>query len=251
LRSSACEEDGVIFRACRLLVLVSLPVYADDPLVLHYHERPPYNISGGAGLVYGLTASPASAALSRAGIRFRWEFTPLARQFKLIELGRGLDCAVGLFRNPERERAGKFSAPLYRDRGMVGIARAELGLRDGALMADLMRNRRLRLMMKVGLTYGATTAAMVKAHQPNIETVSVESHQMVQMIKADRADWMVATEEEAGYLVAQAGLGPKDVSVLRFSDVTQGEYRHLFCSRAVPDALIERINAALLQVKPK
>ncbi|MCX9154943.1 transporter substrate-binding domain-containing protein [Niveibacterium sp. 24ML] len=234
-------------RGLAALVLCWLAVAgADEPtLVLHYNERPPYNISGGMGIVYGLTATPAAAALNAAGVPFRWELTPLARQFKLIEISAGLDCAVGLFRNPERERLGKFSAPLYRDRGMVGIARAELGLPERVRIEDLMRDRSKRLMLKRGLTYGSRVAELVKALQPAAEWVTIESEQMVRMLKAQRADWMLATEEEASYLIARAGLGPADVTVLRFTDLSQSEPRHLYCSRAVPDAMLERINAAI------
>lgn len=218
---------------------------AEPTLVLHYHERPPYNISGGMGIVYGLTATPAIAALTRAGVPFRWELTPLARQFKLIELGTGLDCAVGLFRNPDRERIGKFSLPLYRDTAMVGIARADSGLSQVASIEDLMRDRSKRLMLKRGLTYGARVAELVKTLQPTTEMVTIESDQMVRMLKAQRADWMLASEEEANYLIAKAGLSPGEVSILRFRDLPQGEERHLFCSRAVPDAMLARINAAI------
>ncbi len=233
------------FFGALLALVLAAPCAAQETLVLLYNERPPYNISGEGGEVSGLVATPLVNALRALGIRYRWENTPLARQFKMIELGKGNECMVGMFRNPERERYGKFSAPIYRDLRMVGIARAELGLRDGIRAADLMDDRSKRLMLKSGLTYGTELARMVRERKPTTEWVTVESVQMVQMLKADRADWMPATEEEAGYLIAQAGLGPRDVTVLHFADLGEGEARYLLCSRLVPDTLIKRINSAL------
>lgn len=224
---------------------LSADVCADDVLTLYFNERPPFNSTDPSGKVSGLTATPAVAALRRAGIPFRWEATPLARQFALIERGDTYACAVGLYRNPQRELVGKLSAPLYRDRGMVAIARAGLGLQDGASFAELLRNRRLRMLYKTGLTYGSSVSRLIQQTPPVVEMVSVETPVMVQMIRAERADWMLAAEEEADYLIAQAGVPPASVTVVHFRDLPGGETRHLFCTRAVPDALLERINAAL------
>ncbi len=231
---------------CACLVAVT-GANAEDALTLYFNERPPFNASAADGSVGGLTATPVVSALRRAGIPFRWELTPLARQFALIERGDSFGCAVGLFRNPQREQIGKFSAPLYRDRGVVAIARAGPGWRDGASFEELLRKRQLRMLYKSGLTYGAAASRLIRQNPPVMETVSVETPVMVQMIRAERADWMLVAEEEAEYLIAQAGVPRASMAVVRFRDLPGGEARHLFCSRTVPDALIERINKALTE----
>jgi len=220
---------------------------AEAALALYFNERPPFNATGANGRVSGLTATPTASALRRAGIPFRWESTPLARQFALIERGDTYGCAVGLYRSPQREQVGKFSAPVYRDRGLVAIARAGIGLRDGASLAALLRDRRLRMLYKSGLTYGATVSRLIQQTPPVMEMVSVETSVMVQMIRAERADWMLVAEEEASYLIALAGVPRASVVVVHFSDVPGGEPRHLYCSRAVPDSLVKRFNAALAE----
>lgn len=231
-----------------LSLLCAAATAADNTLVLLYNERPPYNISALNGEVRGLVATPLTDALRAQGIPHRWENTPLARQFKLIELGVGQACMVGLYRTAARAQYGKFSAPIYRDRRIVGIARAELGLRSGVQARTLMDDPRMRLMLKSGLTYGAELAGLIRAHKPRTETVTVETYQMVQMLRADRADWMLVSEEEAGHLIAQASLGPDEVTVLHFPDLGEGETRHLLCTRQVPDALLRQIDAALPSV---
>lgn len=226
-------------------VVATSGVCAEQRLALYFNERPPFNATAADGSVGGLTATPAVSALRRAGIPFRWELTPLARQFALIERGDGFACAVGLYRNPQRERLGKFSVPLYRDRGMVAITRTGSGWRDGASFRELLRNRNLRMLYKIGLTYGSAVSRLMQQTPPLMEMVSVETPVMVQMIRAERADWMLAAEEEADFLIAQAGVPRASMAVVHFRDLPGGEPRHLYCSRAVPDALMARINRAL------
>lgn len=244
-RAALSYREGLRCAALLLAAWLSGDASADEVLVLHYNERPPYSISQGNGEVIGLVAAPVANALRAAGIRFRWENTPLARQLKILEQGTGYQCMVGLIRTADRDRTSKLTVPVYRDKSMVGIARAGLGLPDSMRIVDLMDDRSKRVMLKLGLTYGATVARLLKEHAPVTELVSAESFEMVRMLNANRADWMPATEEEAGYLIAQAGLGPRDLTIVHFSDVGEGETRHLLCSRAVPDALVQRINAAL------
>lgn len=220
-------------------------VAAQELITLHVNDRPPYTVVAADGSISGLTASLAENVFRAAGVPFRWAQTPLKRQFVVVQRGAGLDCAVGLLRNPDREKSGKYSKPLYHDRAFVGLVRPDLKLAPSVKAADLIANPGLRLLLKDGLTYGQKIASLVASLRPNAQVVVVESPLMLRMIVADRADWMVATEEEAGYLVAVAGLSPKQIDVVRFSDVPEGEYRYLYCSKKVPDAIMDRLNAMI------
>ena len=60
---------------------------------------------------------------------------------------------------------------------------------------------------------------------------------MLQMIQAGRADFMFLAEEEARYLVEQAGFNMSSFQLIRFPDMPLGEKRYIMCSKHVPDEI--------------
>jgi polar amino acid transport system substrate-binding protein len=75
---------------------------------------------------------------------------------------------------------------------------------------------------------------------------SVETPQMLRMLLAGRADWMIVSPEEAQVLRQEAGSAGAGLRVLAFADISAGETRHLYCNRAVPDVWLARIDQALV-----
>ncbi len=215
-------------------------------LTLHYQERPPYSTAAGGGAVAGLVASPAEQALRRAGIAYTWALTPSQRQLALIQQGNGLDCGVGWFRNAERAALGKFSAPLYRDEPFAAIARAGVLEPTRAPAArEVIATASGALLVKDGYSYGSYLDGLIAAATPAPISTPVEPLQMLRMLAAGRAGWMIATPEEATVMLATLGPEAAGLRLLRFSDVPPGQTRHLYCNRAVPDAWLARIDRAL------
>ena len=56
---------------------------------------------------------------------------------------------------------------------------------------------------------------------------------------------MFAAEEEATYLMEQAGVPANALKLVHFADVPPGERRYLLCSKATPDEVIERLNKVI------
>lgn len=231
-------------RAFRLLWLVAGSATATaQPLTLHYQERPPYSqmrVDGGVG---GLVADPAADALARAGIPFTWALTPSQRQLALIQ-GADSDpqCGVGWFRSDERAALGRFSAPLYRDRPLAALMRADLAPPAETSAQALLADRRLRLLVKEGYSYGPRLdrqIAQSASHGPAPQRTSVDPPQMARMLASGRADWMIVAPEEAQSLAAPG------LRLVPLQDEPDGPTRHLYCSRAVPMAWMERIDRAL------
>ncbi len=214
-------------------------------LTVYYNERPPYAVSGAGDQVEGLTATPAARALAAAGVPFRWVKLPSNRQILSIKDNRAPECALGWFRNPEREQFARFSKPLYQDRPTVALSHQGLEP-PGRRLAELLSQPGVTVLVKERFSYGPYVDGLLAQLRPTVTATTVENAQMVQMVARRRADLMFAAEEEASVLIEQAG--PEDarqLKVLHFADMPEGEKRHLMCSRAVPEELMQRLNAAI------
>lgn len=229
--------------------LLSLGLGAQaQSLTLHYQERAPYSTTQPDGSVAGLVATPAARALTQASLTFVWARTPSQRQLALIQEGEGLHCGVGWFRNAERAALGKFSKPLYRDQPFGALARGDSPLRPGLRGAEAMALAGHALLVKEGYSYGAHFDRLIAAQRPPPQATSAETAQMLRMLLAGRAGWMIVSPEEAQVLRQDVGLAAASLRGVAFQDAPTGETRHLYCNRAVPDEWLARIDQALAAV---
>lgn len=231
-----------------LLALVILSGAAASqplPLTLHYQERPPYSQQAPDGQVVGLVATPAQAALKRAGVPFRWVRTPAQRQLALVESGHGQDCGLGWFRNAARERHGKFTREIYRDQPFVALARRDATLREGSSVREALARTDLPLLVKEAYSYGTALDAWIAAAARAPQRTGASNEELAGMLVAARAAWTVIAPEEAQTLFERSPAVSAALHTVHLADMPQGLTRHLYCSRAVPDAVIERIDRAL------
>jgi polar amino acid transport system substrate-binding protein len=239
----SCRRACLIASAVACWALLGLGSAAQaQALTLHYHERAPYSMTQADGTVAGLVATPSAQALAQAAVAFVWVRTPSQRQLALIQEGDGLHCGVGWFRNAERAALGKFSKPLYRERPFGALARADSPLRG----AEAMALAGDALLVKEGYSYGPQLDRLIATLTPPPAKTSVETPQMLRMLLAGRADWMIVSPEEAQVLRQEAGSAGAGLRVLAFADISAGETRHLYCNRAVPDVWLARIDQALV-----
>jgi len=220
--------------------------FAEDPLVLFFHQRPPYAWADEANTVKGLVAEPAERALRQAGIDFSWVSMPSARQIETLKTNTVKACGVGWFQLPEREIFARFSAPLYRDRGIVIIAREDDARFNGNPPIDrLFGDPELILLTKIGYSYGAMLDAKVATLRPRQEKITDDDSHMLDLLAFDRADYLLMPSEEADYLLhARKDAGSK-LATFTFADAPVVEERRLMCSKQVPQSLIDRFDAAL------
>ena len=233
------DNPAVMRTFVNFAVALATQVAGAQTLTLHYQERPPYSSARPDGGVDGLVATPAAAALQRAGIDFRWTLTPSQRQLALIQSGQGLHCGIGWFRSDERAARGRFSAPLYRDQPLGAIVREEFAPSAPVRVADWLADPRLRLLIKEGYSYGEVVDRLIAGAVAAPARTSVDPLQMGRMRRSGRADWMIVAPEEA------AVLGGAGLRLVTFSDVPVGPARHLYCSTDVPSAWLARIDRAL------
>jgi polar amino acid transport system substrate-binding protein len=226
-------------------ILLPGPCAAQQVVDLLYNERPPYIIAQPDGSAAGLTATPAGNAFKNAGIPVEWKRVPTNRQLTIISQGRGNDCAIGWFKNAEREQFAKFTKPIYRDKPTVLLANRWFAPPSDATLRELLARPDTRVLVKDRFSYGPYIDGLLAEMKPLLIRTTNENMQMVAMIKANRADFMFVAEEEADYLVEQAGFNPADFRLLRPADMPEGEKRYLICSKHVDDSIIERLNAAI------
>lgn len=228
-----------------LLILYSTSAWAQDSLRLYYYERPPYMISGVNGSVSGLSADRVKLALNKAGIPFHWEKLPAKRQLRMLQAKTENSCAVGWYKTPERETFAQFSKPIFSDKAPVLIARYNFQPPPRNALKELLANPQIRILMKEGLTYGHYILTQMQHSKATITTVTLEQDQMLEMIAADRADFMFATREEAEYALKRESSEQKRFKIISFIDIPGGEPRYLMCSQALSPDQLKTINGGI------
>lgn len=229
--------------------LCSAAVWAapeEVPVTLHYVQRPPYTMRSGDGLL-GLTGEPSYQAFKNAKVPVVVRETPFARQLHYLEINSGMDCMIGMFKKPERERFAKYSKPVYQDQPQMILTSVDKANRfaDHASVVDVFNDKRLVLLVKLGYSYGVSLDAMIDKYQPTLQTTADENLAMIRRIKLGMADYMFMAPEEASVAIEAAGWKPQDFRQIRFKNMPGGEYRHLLCSKNVPDEVMQKLNAAI------
>jgi len=216
------------------------PAYAEGKITLFYNERPPYLMTQPDGSVTGLTADAAASALKKAGIAFMWQKVPANRQLFMIQSNGGEECAVGWFRNAEREKYAKFSKSIYQDKPTVALIRNDIDANAERLDTWLIAQS-IRILAKENYSYGTYLDELLARWQQTVIYTAAENSKMLHMLEQGRADMMFMAEEEYNFIGRHGGM----LRMVRFADLPQGEKRYLLCSKKVPDELLERFNQQL------
>jgi polar amino acid transport system substrate-binding protein len=235
----------IILAAFALLVLAGQS-WAEDDLVIYYHQRPPYSARQADGSVKGITADVVTQAMSVAGIPYRWEESPSARQMEVIKRDETPSCGLGWFKRPDRETFAKFSAAIYHDLPTIVVARAKDTRFAGMPSIEaLFSNKALTLLTKTGYSYGAEIDAKIANQKPNARADASDNGIMLGMVSRERVDYMIMAEEEAKDLLSQGAFADAGLAIYHLANPPAGEYRYLMCSKSVPDAVVARINQAI------
>lgn len=227
-----------------LAATMAVQVQAAEPLALMYYDRPPFMIDGGDGSASGLTVNISSEIMKTARLDHAWHKFAAKRILELVRENAIYGCGIGWFKNPEREQFARFSKPIYRDKPLVAIAPKKFVLPADTTLAVALATSGTRVLVKEGFSYGGIDPLLLK-YKPTLISTAGEVVQMIQMIKANRADMTFLPEEEALYLLGQAGFRADDFNLIKFSDMPAGSTRHLMCSKKVPESVMQQINAAI------
>lgn len=238
--------DKVGRRACAWAIALGAGCNAMGQVVtLHYHPRPPYVLVQ-EGVLSGLTGSVAVAAFKASGVPFVIKETPATRQLKVVKDNEGPDCAIGWFKNAEREAFAKFTKPIYQDEPQIVLTAADNAkIKASDTIESVLANPGLHLLVKNSYSYGKALDALIEKYQPRRQTVSVENIQMFKMVQAQRADYLFTAPEEAAVTIPMASLRQSQFNLIKLAHMPKGEFRYILCSQQVPDETVARLNAAI------
>ena len=220
-------------------------------ITVHFHTRRPFYMSDG-DRVYGLVAEPIAQAFETAGIPYHWQETPARRQLDIIEKNEDLSCAAGWFKTRERESYARYSMPIYQDKPFVALTRAdnEFLAETESSLERVLRERRLKLLVKEGYSYGQFIDERLQALAPRLITTTAENWNILKMIENYRADYSFMTEEEARDLLMSPETKPTIFKIVRFSDMPAGGKRYIICSQKVGEDIIARLDAEIRSRQP-
>ena len=219
--------------------------WAEDKITLYYNDRPPYLVPSADGRPTGLTATPAANAFRLAGISVIWSKLPSNRQLLMIKDNSEMGCAIGWFKNPEREQFAKFTKAIYRDLPTVALANNNFKIEDGARLEQVLATTGVRVLTKQNYSYGPFIDRLLVSFNHAVIRTANENSAMVEMIRLNRADFMFVAEEEEKYFMENAGQNIKEFHLIKFTDMPLGEERYLMCTKQVPDEIINKLNNAI------
>jgi len=231
---------------CGILACALAQAEALAPVTMHYFERKPLHSLNENGKVSGIIVTPIEQIFNKAGIPMVWKLTPVNRIMATLKANDGLDCAAGFYKSPEREAFARYSLPIYRDKGIVALSRADFVAPATTTAQELLARPQTRLVIKQGFTYGRYLDPLIDKMAPNqVQRVSDEVDSMVRMVRIGAADLVFVTEEELAVYLNPGSAVAGNVRLLRLSDVPVQEYRYIACSKQVSPQMMDKLNAAI------
>jgi uncharacterized protein (TIGR02285 family) len=221
-------------------------VFAAPAITLYYYERKPFHYTSTNGRVTGLVVNPAEQAFEKAGIPVTWKLMPASRILATLKANIGEDCSPGWYKTAEREQYVRYSLPIYSDKPLVAIVRADYPVRPGMTAKEFFLRPQVKLLTKQSFVHGSYLDQIIGAMPPaNVVRVPDDISSIVRMLHYGVADVVTATQEEAEYYVTDAGYLMNEFHVVTFPDVPAVEKRYILCSKRVPDEVMDKLNAAI------
>lgn len=235
-----------IFSSLPLCAVLSIASNASaDPLTLYHESRVPFMIVQNGELI-GSEGKPAVDAFRAAGIDFTLSEAPVARQVVMVGSNLKPSCAVGLYWTAERAKSGKYTLPIFRSLPQDIVMRSDNSkMQSVNTMAALLADPSISLVLRNGYSYGANVDALLEKANARIKRPSEDSNGRIRLVLAGLVDATLFTPEEAEYQIKQFGVEGKALVVRHFIDSPEGEPRHLYCSKSVDDAIINKLNDVL------
>ncbi|CAN7423796.1 transporter substrate-binding domain-containing protein [Pseudoduganella sp. LjRoot289] len=237
-----------LFQALPLLIaasLASMATVAAAPLTVSWREKPPYYYTED-GEEKGFMLAYGKAVFAAAGIDARFVREPQKRIWAKFRDGSPNYCSLAWYRLPERELVSQATLPVYADppHTILVAPGSAARVRAHATLALMMADPELTLAVVDGVSYGPELDARIKTSANQIMRRTVTTTNMIQMLGAGRASYLLADRNDWTFMRARY----KELAAVQQYDVPDlppGLKRHILCSRDVPAATMEKLNQAI------
>lgn len=215
------------------LVLASAAAMAAQPaprLTILTEALPPDSMLASGGKVVGIGSDRVREVMVRSGVAFTIALQPWKRAYTAA-LERPGTCVFSTTRLPEREKLFKWVGPT--DSGewvLLGRADRHFNLKQ----LDDARH------LRIGTYNGDARDTFLRARGFQVDPAQDDMTNPPKLLLG-RIDLWAASLRRGSVILAQNGWAGRIVPVLVFKKVDV----YLACNRAVPDALVARMNAAL------
>lgn len=233
-----------------VLPLLAIPALASEltssgPITVAWREKPPYYYTED-GVEKGFMLAYGKDVFAAAGIDAHFVREPQKRIWTNFEMRKPNYCSLSWYRLPEREAIAQFSIPVYTDPPhtiLVSPASAAK-VQAHASLASLLADPDLTLGIVDGVSYGTELDERIAKTGNQAMRRTVTTTNMILMLAANRFSYMLADRNDWGHMRAHY---KETAPVIQYDmpDLPPGLKRHIACSRAVPQSVIERLNQAI------
>ena len=216
-----------------------------DKLTVSWREKPPAQYVEN-GVEKGFLLQRAKQVFAAAGIPVQFVMEPPKRIWVNLKANLPNYCSLGWYRLTEREQIAQYSHPLHTDPPHVILVApgAVSQVARHATLASLLSDQSLVLGVVDSLSYGPELDAMIKRSTTQLATRTVAPTAMMRMVAAGRVSFMFLDREDYDYLITREPSLKQSVR-RELPDMPPGLPRHVVCSKAVPAATMDKLNAAI------
>lgn len=221
--------------------------FASSQITLQFMEQMPTSGADALGRPQGELVERMRRVEQLAGLRLRWQLTPLKRSLQDLRDNREPVCALGLYRSAEREAYARFSRPLLAGVPQVLVARREAATRlrrlPGARAA--VQSEALRLLVFDGVSYGEEIDAWIAERRgPTLRAVAGPLR-IVEMLSRDRADFAITTARALEQWRRDGVAGAEGLELVASQSLPPPPARHVACSQQVDESWMRRLDQAI------
>jgi uncharacterized protein (TIGR02285 family) len=215
-------------------------------VVLPWTERIPFQYRDGGGKPVGILYDLGEKIFVKANVPREWREIPANRIALMMERDQEPTCLVGWFKTQEREKAFKVTLPIYQDKRLAGVMRADAAIKPGRPIQNLINDSSVSIVVKQGYSYGTVLDELIEARKGSGIERSVGDHAtLLKMIEAKHASIVFFPQEEITFFGSTNPAFEKTFKVVPFAELSDGNFRHVICSKSVPDDTIKALNGAI------
>jgi len=222
----------------------------DEGIRMVFREKPPYSYTE-HGVQKGFLLERTRQIVSKSGVKAVFEVVPVKRIFAEIEANTEAICSFGWYKNPERERYGRFTVPILTDRPHIVLVNTNSlkAVKRHKTLKSLLADSSRSMSVVDGTSYGMELDAMIAAARVSVDRALVSPIQMAQKVAAQRTDFMLMDQDDYEYLLTtDASFRNAKLVKIEFPDMPPGLKRYIICSRMVEEEIIRRLNAAIVSI---